>query len=122
MHQHDEELEWHPLEESSALGIYFLQDHKPAKVKVNGMVLCAVRKGQDLFFVRNACPHSGGPLSQGWVNEQGQLVCPLHRFRFELDGPQPGPEGYPLHLFPWRLTRGTVEVGFKKQKRLWGIF
>ena len=32
----------------------------------------------------NRCPHIGTPLDQGYVNEQGQVVCPLHGSTFDL--------------------------------------
>jgi nitrite reductase/ring-hydroxylating ferredoxin subunit len=31
----------------------------------------------------NACPHNGGPLSEGRVRD-GAVVCPWHWFRFDL--------------------------------------
>ena len=29
------------------------------------------------------CPHANGPLGRGWI-EEGEAVCPLHRWRFKL--------------------------------------
>ena len=29
------------------------------------------------------CPHSGGSLGHGWI-EEGEVVCPLHHWRFKL--------------------------------------
>ena len=35
--------------------------------------------------VLNDCPHFGGPLAQGAVSvARGEIICPWHRFRFEL--------------------------------------
>ena len=33
----------------------------------------------------NKCPHAGAKLSNGWINHAGQLVCPAHRFVFDLE-------------------------------------
>ncbi|MQA14045.1 MAG: Rieske 2Fe-2S domain-containing protein [Pseudonocardiaceae bacterium] len=30
------------------------------------------------------CPHNGGPLSEGWVRGERELVCPWHWYRFDL--------------------------------------
>ena len=30
------------------------------------------------------CPHNKGPLEQGWIRDGTTLVCPWHRFRFDL--------------------------------------
>lgn len=32
----------------------------------------------------NQCPHAGAKLSDGHLNPEGALVCPLHSYRFEL--------------------------------------
>ena len=37
----------------------------------------------ELFAVENACPHQGGPLVDGHV-EQGVVTCPWHAWRFSL--------------------------------------
>jgi 3-phenylpropionate/trans-cinnamate dioxygenase ferredoxin subunit len=35
--------------------------------------------------VLNDCPHFGGPLAQGAVSvARGEIICPWHRFRFDL--------------------------------------
>jgi nitrite reductase (NADH) small subunit len=31
----------------------------------------------------NVCPHRGGPLAEG-VIEHGKIVCPWHRWEFDL--------------------------------------
>ncbi len=37
-----------------------------------------------VFALRDACPHKGGPLSQGIVHG-GRVTCPLHGWNIELD-------------------------------------
>lgn len=39
-----------------------------------------------LYLVRNQCPHRGGPLKFGYVNAQGEIVCPLHHNAFSVGG------------------------------------
>ena len=41
-------------------------------------------RGQRYSVVRH-CPHQGGDLAYGWV-ERSCLVCPRHRWRFDLEG------------------------------------
>jgi UDP-MurNAc hydroxylase len=36
------------------------------------------------FTVRRYCPHQGGDLSQGWMDQGHFLVCPRHRWQFDL--------------------------------------
>ncbi len=37
------------------------------------------------YLIVNRCPHRGGPLKFGFVNAQGEIVCPLHRNAFPID-------------------------------------
>lgn len=41
--------------------------------------------GGEFYLVANSCPHRGGPLKSGFINAEGQLVCPMHRGVFALD-------------------------------------
>ena len=34
--------------------------------------------------IDNLCPHQGGPLAEGWVNN-GEVICPLHGWEFNLE-------------------------------------
>jgi UDP-MurNAc hydroxylase len=36
------------------------------------------------FSVRRYCPHQGGDLSCGWIEDGRFLTCPRHRWRFDL--------------------------------------
>ena len=118
----DEELEWHRVEEAGMMGLNFVQDGKMDKVLVQGHAICIARKGNELFAVRNRCPHAGGALHQGWINETGHLVCPLHRFRFCLEKDEAGPEGFKLQHFPVRVHKDELQIGLPKRKKWLGIF
>ena len=38
-----------------------------------------------LYLVLNQCPHRGGPLKFGFVNDADEIVCPLHGGAFSVD-------------------------------------
>lgn len=38
-----------------------------------------------LYLVRNACPHRGGPLKFGQVDDQNRIVCPMHYNAFSVE-------------------------------------
>jgi nitrite reductase (NADH) small subunit len=53
-----------------------------------------VRDGQDyfllchrdeLYLVANRCPHRGGPLKFGFINEDEAIVCPMHQGVFPIE-------------------------------------
>lgn len=51
---------------------------------VNGQRLCLARYEDRFFVVSNRCPHNGASLSDGTINYLGEVVCPLHGYRFNL--------------------------------------
>jgi nitrite reductase (NADH) small subunit len=62
----------------------------------------------DVFALRDRCPHKGGPLSQGIVH--GTLVtCPLHNWVIGLDsGSAQGNDKGCTRRFPVKVEAGRV--------------
>jgi len=38
-----------------------------------------------LYLVPNMCPHRGGPLKFGYINENEQIVCPMHHNAYSIE-------------------------------------
>jgi nitrite reductase (NADH) small subunit len=45
--------------------------------------ICVAMANGKLSAMNNLCPHRGGPLGQGLV-EEGKIVCPWHAWTFDL--------------------------------------
>ena len=52
-------------------------------VRVKNDEVAVFKHHGKLCAVQNICPHEGGQLSAGWIQD-GAAVCPLHRYRFDL--------------------------------------
>lgn len=52
-------------------------------VEIDGFHLAVFLHEDDVFVLDNTCPHAGGSLSGGWV-EDGCAVCPWHNWSFDL--------------------------------------
>lgn len=52
-------------------------------VRVNNEEIAVFKHQGQLCAMQNACPHEGGQLSAGWI-EEGAVVCPLHGYKFDL--------------------------------------
>ena len=62
-----------------------LAEATPLLVTARGRKIALCRIGDEVFAMRDACPHKGGPLSFGRVSEKRlELICPWHFFRFDL--------------------------------------
>ena len=56
-----------------------------ARRLVIGDELIAIARWKDrLYAMQDDCPHSRASLSQGWVNDHGDLICPLHNYCYNL--------------------------------------
>jgi nitrite reductase (NADH) small subunit len=88
-----------------------------ARVVQTGDVDIAIFRTADdeVFALRDSCPHKGGPLSQGIVHGK-RVACPLHDWKIQLDdGLAAAPdEGcvarYPLKFENNRLLLSLVPV------------
>ena len=57
--------------------------------EVCGETVAIFRERQgSLYAVQAHCPHKGGALADG-IGGAGQVICPLHGFKFELASGQP---------------------------------
>ena len=64
----------------------------------------------DVFAMKDSCPHKGGPLSQGIVHGS-TVTCPLHNWKIDLDSGQAlAPDEGCTHRFPAKVVDGKVFV------------
>jgi nitrite reductase (NADH) small subunit len=72
--------------------------------------LALFRRGDEVFALENACPHRGGPLCEGDVQE-GVVYCPLHAWGFDLrSGRAVNVRWEGARVFPVRVQAGRVLV------------
>jgi nitrite reductase (NADH) small subunit len=48
----------------------------------NGRPLCIARVKGEVTVMDNECPHNGGPLGEGII-EEGKVICPWHGWAFD---------------------------------------
>ena len=69
------------------------------------------RKGVILAFAAT-CPHAGVALCNGWLDVQGRIVCPEHKYRFDPEnGRNTTGEGYKLITYPVELVADKIFIG-----------
>jgi len=52
-------------------------------LRVKGEEMAVFKSNGQLYGIQNICPHEGGLLCNGWI-EGGEVVCPLHGYKFDL--------------------------------------
>ncbi len=60
-----------------------LVEGRARRVEAAGRAIALYRVGDSVFALSARCPHAGGDLGSGWL-EEGEAICPLHRWRFRL--------------------------------------
>ena len=53
-------------------------------VQVNEHMVAIFNLGGRLYAIDNTCPHQGGPLGEGYLEESGIVSCPWHAWTFDL--------------------------------------
>lgn len=61
-----------------------LPNRKPIKVVIRQRSFCFVRIENEIKVFPNLCPHQRAPLSDGFITQYNEIVCPLHEYRFDL--------------------------------------
>lgn len=89
------------------------------ETKVAGRRLCLAHYRGRWHAVDARCPHAGGPLADGHLDEAGCVVCPWHRFAFDLRSGKSDSGGYYLHTYPVRVRRGRLQVQVAPRKPWW---
>ena len=93
-----------------------------AEVIAEERKICLSRYKDELFAFAAKCPHAGGFFKDGFVDALGNVVCPLHRYRFCLkNGRNVSGEGYYLKHWPVAVREDGVFVGLDSRK-LFGVF
>lgn len=77
--------------------------------------IAIIRTGDDqVFAVRDRCPHKGGPLSQGIVHGH-KVTCPLHNWVIELEtGEAVKPDEGKVACFAVQVQDGIISVRLEK--------
>ena len=69
--------------------------------EVKGKLVCLVHEQGKLYACAGKCPHAGGRLSQGFTDGTGNIICPVHRYKFRLsNGYNASGEGFHLKSYP----------------------
>lgn len=87
-----------------------------AEVDADGKTICLGRKDNEIFAFAHKCPHASGYLSGGFIDALGNVVCPLHRYKFCMkNGRNVSGEGYFLKHWPVEIREDGVWVGLEPQ-------
>ncbi|MFM1963321.1 MAG: hypothetical protein RLZZ172_2166 [Bacteroidota bacterium] len=105
--------QWHFVAENEAsLGF---GKYDMVQAEIGEKTICIARFKDQLFAFQSKCPHAGAKMVMGYIDAQGNAVCPLHRFKFSLkNGYNVTGEGYNMRTYPLELRPDGIYVGFRQ--------
>ncbi|MCF1716859.1 nitrite reductase (NAD(P)H) small subunit [Flavihumibacter sp. RY-1] len=100
---------WVKIAES--VGELQFNSNQIALAELEGRPICIGRYKEKLFAFAHKCPHASGLFSEGFIDALGNVVCPLHRYRFSMaSGRNVSGEGYYLKHWPVEEREDGVYV------------
>jgi nitrite reductase/ring-hydroxylating ferredoxin subunit len=86
-----------------------------AELEINGKTICLAKHNNQLFACTQKCPHAGGILADGYIDSVGNIVCPVHRYKFNpQNGRNISGEGYFLKTYPIEEREEGIFIALDK--------
>ncbi len=87
-----------------------IEESRGKQVNVNGTEIALIKFKGKIYALENTCPHAGGPLAEGFV-EEDVVVCSWHGYQFNLaSGVSPMSPGIKVRRFEVKVDGGEVKV------------
>lgn len=106
-------IQWYKVAES--VQAIDWQANGMAIAEAGGKKITLLHKDGVVNACAHKCPHAGGIMADGFIDVAGNIVCPLHRFRFNIEnGRNTSGEGYYLSVYPLEHRADGIWVGIKQ--------
>ena len=77
--------------------------------------ICLAQFEGKFFAFQALCPHAGAPLKEGYIDAKGNIVCPLHHYKFCLaNGRNCTGQGYDMRAYPLEMRPDGLYIGLRK--------
>lgn len=92
-------MNWYKLFPSKETLLEALGPEQRRIVKIGARKVCLIWHEERFYAFDNLCPHNKHSLLEGVVNYIGEIVCPLHAYRYSLhDGGECEGRSIPLKI------------------------
>lgn len=81
---------------------------------LKGERICVSQSSSGFYAVQDKCPHNGASLSTGFCTDSNEIVCPIHRYKFDLKSGRATAGGsFALKTYPIEVKETGVFIGIK---------
>lgn len=83
-------------------------------LRVAGHKVCLVYGESGWYAIENDCPHLGESLARGVINNQEEVICPWHSYRFHLrTGREAMQRCRDAHVYPLQIGKEGMFIGLE---------
>lgn len=106
-------IEWFKVADSKK-GILWQQNNLTT-AEAGDKKITLAKVDNDVLACAYKCPHAGGILADGFIDATGNIVCPLHRYKFNLfNGCNVSGEGFYLKVFAVEEREAGIFIGIEE--------
>ena len=118
----EKKYKWHKIADD--LNEIEFSENNIAIVNWNGKNICIGKYKEAVFAFAYKCPHAGGILADGYIDVLGNVVCPVHRYKYNMaNGRNTSGEGYFLKHWPLEIKDDGLYIGTEENAGgLFGLF
>lgn len=110
----EKKIHWFKVADDAAMLPW--QENNMCQVEADGKKMTLARHGGRLYAFAQKCPHASGIMADGYIDAQGQVVCPVHRYRFNMqNGRNTSGEGYYLKTYLAELRADGIYIGIEQR-------
>jgi nitrite reductase/ring-hydroxylating ferredoxin subunit len=105
----EKKYKWHKLGEPDE---FLVADGVIINFELPQKTFCITQTNGEYFAFQAQCPHAGANFEHGWLNEKGNLICPLHKYEFDIrNGRNVSGEGFHLITYPIQVNEDGIWIG-----------
>lgn len=117
----EKKIKWYKLFDSVAEANANVALGAVTTVHVAKKKICIAHTSEGFFAVNDKCPHNGASLGNGYCTAEGSVVCPMHRYHFDLKtGRAKSGLGDFVEPYPLEIRDDGIFIGFRET--VWNLF
>lgn len=106
-------IKWHRI--ASDVESLQFPENNIVTTDCGGKLINVGRYNGGIYAFAYKCPHASGILANGAIDPLGNVVCPLHRYKFNItNGRNSSGEGYYLKTYPIVVREDGVFAGIEE--------
>lgn len=104
--------EWHRVADKNDI-----EEGHITTVNAGHQPICLTHYQGEYHALANRCPHQGGPLGEGLIDERGYIICPWHGYEYSAeDGMPPPPFEDAIENYPVEVREDGIYVAIEPEK------